>query len=97
MNPRAFDLILRSVTTALLALGFLIIVAINIWRTGTIDDVLLALAGPVFGAYVGAHVSQNGAAARGRVEQIAAAEAVGEPPPRDPLMPVRPPKHHDGG
>lgn len=92
MNPRALDLTIRSVTTALLALGFLVIVGVDMAKTGTIDPALLALAGPVFGVFVGAHVSQNGASARSRAEALAVESVTGVPAPRDPLsQPLRPP------
>lgn len=88
MNPRAFDLVVRSITTSLLALLLLLIVGYESVRKGDIDPALLAIATTVFGFFFGAHVSQNGAAARSRAESLAVSQAMGEAPPADPLATI---------
>lgn len=81
VNPQAFDLITRSVTTALLAVGILLVAAYEVITSGTIDSQFGAFVGLVLGFYFGAHVSQNGSAMRARRDQIITAEARGEQPP----------------
>lgn len=91
MNPRATDLIIRSVTTALLALGVLAIAAYEAIHHGELDATTGAAFGLIIGVYFGAHVSQNGASARSRQDVLAVAEATGVDAPRDPL--ARQPKN----
>lgn len=83
---------MRSITTASLAVGIVLIAAYQIVSTGTIDTAVGAFVSVVVGFYFGAHVSQNGAAARSRAEALAVQSATGEPAPPDPLITVRPPK-----
>jgi hypothetical protein len=85
MNPRAVDLIIRSVTTAALALGVLAVAAYEAIHTGGVDAQTGAAFGLIIGVYFGAHVSQNGASSRGRGDAIITAEARGEPIPLDTL------------
>lgn len=84
MNARAFDLVTRSVTTALLALGVLVVVAYVEIHKGHIDGELSAAFGLIIGVYFGAHVSQNGSSARARRDAVIIAESQGlQPPPDD--------------
>lgn len=97
MNPRAVDLIVRSVTTAVLAVGVLVVVAWEAIRTGTVDATLGAAFGLIVGVYFGAHVSQNGAGARSRAEALAVQAATGQPAPPDPYSAKQPPAEGASG
>ncbi len=92
MNPRAFDLIVRSITTAVLAIGVLLVIAYQAIHGVAVDANLAAAFGLIVGVYFGAHVAQNGASARSRAETLAVAQATGSPPPPDPLDRVQAPK-----
>lgn len=94
MNPRAFDLVVRSLTTAILAIGVLGIIGWQAIHGVEVKANLAAAFGLIVGVYFGAHVSQNGAAARSRAEALAVESATGVPAPRDPLLP---PKKPEGG
>ena len=83
MNVRAFDLLVRSLTTALLALIVLLIAGYEIIHAGSLDAAWGSFVGLVLGVYFGAHVSQNGSGARARRDQVIAAEVKGEPVPPD--------------
>lgn len=84
MNARAFDLVTRSITTALLALGVLAVVAWEVVHTGGVDGQTGAAFGLIIGVYFGAHVSQNGSSSRARRDVVLAAELSGVKPPPDP-------------
>lgn len=90
MNARAFDLITRSVTTALLALGVLCVVGYEVIHTGTVDGQTGAAFGLIIGVYFGAHVSQNGSSARARRDQVITSELTGSPMPPDDYDPKAP-------
>lgn len=92
MNPRALDLVIRSVTTALLAFGVLAIAAYEVVKTGHVEEGVGAFVGLVLGFYFGAHTSQNGASARSRAEALAVESATGQPAPLDPLARVKAPE-----
>jgi ribose/xylose/arabinose/galactoside ABC-type transport system permease subunit len=96
MNPRAFDLITRSVTSSFLAIGVLLLAAYQVVHSGEVDTSVGSFVGLVLGFFFGAHVSQNGASARSRAEQIIVAETLGQEVPADSLSRLRPPKP-DGG
>lgn len=90
MNPSSLDLIIRSLTTALLAVGILGVSAYEVIHTGTVDSQFGAFVGLVLGFYFGAHVSQNGSAVRARRDQVIAAEAQGRhAPPPELLKPAK--------
>ena len=90
MNPSSLDLIIRSVTTAFLAVGILAVAAYEVINGGAVDSQFGAFVGLVLGFYFGAHVSQNGSANRARRDQLIVAEASGLPqPPPDVLHPDR--------
>lgn len=83
MNVRAFDLMIRSLTTALLALIVLLIAGYEIIHAGSLDAAWGSFVGLVLGVYFGAHVSQNASGQRARRDQVITAEAKGEDPQRD--------------
>lgn len=94
MNPRAVDLIIRSLTTAALALGVLAIAAYEAIHQGEVDATTGAAFGLVIGVYFGAHVSQNGASSRAHQDAVVIAKVTGVDPPPDPL--ARLPKSPEG-
>lgn len=63
----------------------LAIAAYQVLETGAVDTSVGAFVGLVLGFYFGAHVSQNGASARARADQIVVAEALGQQPVPDAL------------
>ena len=85
MNPRAVDLVIRSVTTAALALGVLAVAAYQAIQGTPVDAQIGAAFGLIIGVYFGAHVSQNGASARARQDAVIRAEATGSDIPPDTL------------
>lgn len=89
MNPRAVDLYVRSLTTAALAVLVVLIAGYQIVHTGTVDTAVGSFVGLVLGFYFGAHVSQNGASARARQDELVVESATGNPAPRDPLAPIQ--------
>ena len=92
MNARAFDLVTRSLTTAALAIGVLLIAGYEAIHTGTIDGQTGAAFGLIVGVYFGAHVSQNGSSARARRDQVLTAEVRGDPIPPDDYQGIRKPQ-----
>jgi hypothetical protein len=91
MNARAFDLVTRSLTTAILALGVLIVVAYEAIAGKGVDGQTGAAFGLIIGVYFGAHVSQNGSSARARRDQIITSESTGAPLPPDDMVGIRSP------
>jgi hypothetical protein len=89
VNARAFDLVTRSITTALLALGVLIVAGYEAVSGEGIDGQTGAAFGLIIGVYFGAHVSQNGSSARARRDQIITAEATGADLPLDDMIGIR--------
>lgn len=87
MNARAFDLVIRSCTTALLAIGVMAVVSYQAIHGTPVDSQLGGAFLLIIGVYFGAHVSQNGSSARARRDQVIAAEVKGEPPPPDDYNP----------
>jgi hypothetical protein len=92
VNARAFDLVTRSITTALLALGVLIVVAYEAIVDKSVDGQTGAAFGLIIGVYFGAHVSQNGSSARARRDQTLTSEITGAPLPPDDMVGIREPK-----
>ena len=85
-DPRAFDLRVRTVVTALLALGVLAVTAYQAINGDSIVEPFASWGGIIIGVYFGAHVSQNGAGIRARRDQLIVAEAKGDPVPIDELV-----------
>lgn len=83
LNVRAFDLLIRSITTAVLALLVLIVASYEVIEQGSIDTSWGTFVGLVLGVYFGAHINQNGASARARRDAVLTAELEGVDPPRD--------------
>ena len=81
MNPQALDFVIRSITTALLAIIILGVALYEVVNGGPVDPQIGAFVGVVVGFYFGAHVSQNGSAARARRDQLITAEIAGTSPP----------------
>ena len=90
MNARAFDLYVRSVTAATLALGVLLLAAYQVVHGGKVDTSVGAFVGLVLGFYFGAHVSQVSSSGAARRDQLIVAETNGLPRPPDDYD--RPPK-----
>lgn len=82
-------MVIRSVTTAGIAFGIILIMGYQVIHTGTVDTAVGAFVSVVVGFYMGAHVSQNGAAARSRSNALAVEAATGEPAPPDPYLPTK--------
>lgn len=87
MNARAFDLVTRSVTTAILALGIMCVVAYQAIHGTPVDSQVGGAFLLIIGVYFGAHVSQNGSSARARRDAVITAELTGKQPPPDDLNP----------
>jgi hypothetical protein len=74
----------------------LLLAGYQVVRGGEVDTSVGSFVGLVLGFFFGAHVSQNGASARSRSEQIIVAEALGQDVPPDSMGRLRTPKP-DGG
>jgi len=73
----------RSLTTAFLAVGVLLLAGYEIVHTGAVDTSVGAFVGLVLGFYFGAHIAQNGGSSRARRDAVIVAEATGQPIPPD--------------
>lgn len=83
-DPRRFDLIVRSATTAVIALGVIAVAAVELARTGSIDPTVAGWGGIILGVYFGSHTSLNGSGVRAARDQQMTAqllEATKQPPP----------------
>ena len=83
MNVRALDLLIRSVTTSLLAVVIVVAAAYEDAHSGTVGAFLSYSATLIVGVYFGAHIAQNATGQRARRDQVIAAEAKDEEPARD--------------
>jgi hypothetical protein len=63
-DPRRFDLLIRSVTTAAIAFLVVIVAAIETLRTGSIPNELSTWGAIIIGVYFGSHTSLNGGGVR---------------------------------
>lgn len=81
-DPRSFDLRVRTLTTAAIALAVTLIAGIEVLRSGSIPAELGGWGALIIGFYFGSHSSMNGAGARARqdIEITAAAKAATMPP-----------------
>jgi hypothetical protein len=87
-DPRRFDLIIRSVTTSLIAFVIVSVAAVETLRTGRIPTELGAWGAIIIGVYFGAHTSLNGSGVRAArdqqiTEQLLNAEPRAPKPPAD--------------
>lgn len=69
MDARAADTLIRSLTTAGLALGVFAVAAFEAVDKGEVDATFGGAAALILGVYFGAHVSQNGSAIRAARDQ----------------------------
>jgi ribose/xylose/arabinose/galactoside ABC-type transport system permease subunit len=83
VNARAFDLYVRSLTAAALAIGVLVLAAFQVIHSGKVDTSVGAFVGLVLGFYFGAHVSQVSSSSSARRDQLIVAETNGLPRPPD--------------
>ena len=63
-DPRRFDLMIRSLTTAAIAFLVVIVAAIETLRTGSIPNELSTWGAIIIGVYFGSHTSLNGGGVR---------------------------------
>jgi len=81
-DPRRFDLIVRSLTTAAIAFGITLLAAYQAIEQGTITPELGAWGGVIIGFYFGSHSALNGSGIRAvRDQQITAELLHATPPP----------------
>lgn len=83
-DPRRFDLIVRSLATALIAFGVTLIAAYQAVREGTITPELGAWGGVIIGFYFGSHASLNGSGVRAARDQEMTRELLNAQPPMPP-------------
>jgi hypothetical protein len=74
-GTRGVDLVVRTFTTALLAIGLVVAVIYESVNGGKPDTTLVGWAGIVIGFYFGGHVATNGAQVAEQAQQIAVARA----------------------
>jgi hypothetical protein len=74
-GPRGTDLIVRTFTTALLAIGLVVAVIYESVNGGKPDTTLVGWAGIVIGFYFGGHVATNGAQVAEQAQESAVARA----------------------
>lgn len=67
-DPARFDMLLRAITTAALAYIIVLVAAYQVIHTGRLVGPFVNWAGIIIGAYFGAHIASNGAAARKRMQ-----------------------------
>lgn len=97
-DPRRFDLVVRSVTTAAIAFGITLLAAYQAIKRGTITPELGAWGGVIIGFYFGSHSALNGSGVRAARDQqlthelLTASPPPAMPPPEDsePLGPSSP-------
>lgn len=77
-DPRSFDLRVRTLTTAAIALVITLVAAYSALDTGSIPTELAGWGALVIGFYFGSHSSMNGAGARARQDQEIT-KAIAEP------------------
>lgn len=92
-DPRRFDLVVRSVTTAAIAFGITLLAAYQAIKQGTITPELGAWGGVIIGFYFGSHSALNGSGVRAaRDAQITQQLLNAAPPPATPPPPPAAPE-----
>lgn len=90
-DPRRFDLVIRSVTTALIAAVVTVLAGYQAVHEGRVSPELAAWGGIIIGVYFGSHTSLNGSGVRAARDQALTKELLEARPPA-PVAPTEPPK-----
>lgn len=80
-DPRRFDLVVRSVTTAAIAFGITLLAAYQAIEQGTITPELGAWGGVIIGFYFGSHSALNGSGVRAARDQQLTQQLLSVPRP----------------
>lgn len=89
MDPRRYDLVVRSTVTALIALVVIAVVAIQALRNEPLNENLVGWGGIIVGVFIGSHASLNGGGVRAARDQELTETLLNSTPPAPP--PVVPP------
>lgn len=80
-DPRRFDLVVRSVTTAAISLVITLAAVYQAIRTGDVTGTLAQWGGIIIGVYIGSHASLNGSGVRAARDQALTKELLEATPP----------------
>ena len=83
-DPRRFDLVIRSVTTALIASVVTVLAGYQAIHEGKVSPELAAWGGIIIGVYFGSHTSLNGSGVRAARDQALTRELLEAAPPQPP-------------